>query len=238
MTMKIHSDLLGFALSDFHRGKKGSKIYIHSPDFDIDEIDPAYYFRSQDKMPELEKMALSYCRGIILDAGSGAGSHSLFLQKEGAHVIALDISPGACRVMKERGVRYVVNTDIHNYEGEKPDTLLMLMNGIGLFANLNALDSFFGKLRFFLNPGGQFIFDSTDLIYIFEESIREDSEYYKNHYYGEIQFRMEYRDYFSPSFRWLYIDFHTLQRVCHKHDLKTELIFRGDNYNYLARVRI
>lgn len=236
--MRTHPDLLGLALTDYHKGKRGPVIYIHSPEFDVDEIDPAYYFRSQENMPHLERLALSSCYGKILDAGAGAGCHSLLLQKEGKDVVALDMSPGACKVMKDRGVRQVVNADIYNYTAEKPDTLLMLMNGIGLFEDLASLDNYLAKLRGILAPGGQFLFDSTNLVYIFEEDTTEGSWNNPGEYYGEIQFRMEYENFYSPVFRWLYIDFPRLQYICSKHDLKPELMLSGENYDYLARIRI
>ena len=52
--------------------------------------------------------------------------------------------------------------------------------------------------------------DSSDLRYLFED---EDGSYLVNlagNYYGEIDFRMQYKQVKGDSFDWLYVDFDTL----------------------------
>ena len=120
------------------------------------------YFRSMEEMPELEWIALQQCRGKILDIGAGAGSHALALQQLGQSVTALEISPLASDVIKARGVKKVLCADVFRLAGRKKyDTLLLMMNGIGLTGTLSGLRDFLRTSRALLHPGGHLIFDSS-----------------------------------------------------------------------------
>ncbi|MCK4922569.1 MAG: hypothetical protein KAS71_16060 [Bacteroidales bacterium] len=43
------------------------------------------------------------------------------------------------------------------------------MNGIGILGTIYGLEIFLSKLEMILSPGGEFIFDSSNLIYLFSE---------------------------------------------------------------------
>lgn len=232
----METDIIGKALENYYFHKKNLPIIIHSPNFDEDEIKPSWYFRNFEKMPELEKNALEKCRGRILDVGAGAGSHSLYLQKAGKNVTAMDISPGACNVMTARGVRNVIHQNIYHLSSEKFDTILMLMNGIGLCSTIEGLEIFLSKLEGILLAGGELIFDSTNLIYLYSEEEQKLRKEEEQKYYGEIEFRMEYLGNLSEPFSWLYIDFKELSKTAAKFNFKSEILFEGSNLHYLARI--
>src|SRR6201996_6090763 len=99
-----------------------------------EEMPVKIYFRDMEAMPELEWIALQQCRGKILDIGAGAGSHALALQQLGQDITALDISPLLVKLMEQRGVKKVVRGDFFDMSGsgDTYDTLLLLMNGVGL----------------------------------------------------------------------------------------------------------
>jgi SAM-dependent methyltransferase len=235
---KYHPDLLGLALQDYLNGTSNGRIKVVSPDFDEDEIPVSYYFRDYDSMPALERNALKYCRGRILDAGAGAGSHSLYLQSQGFDVTAMDISPGACRVASVRGVKKVLNDDVMTTANGGYDTLLMLMNGIGLTSGIQGLKRFINRLPQLLAPQGQCIFDSTNLIYLYQEPDGSVRLNLNGVYYGEIEFRMEYAGFLSESFIWLYVDFDTVEWMAEASGLKAELLEEYENYSFLARIMV
>ena len=226
------------AMNDYYQGNRDAKIKIHSPDFEEDEIEVSWYFRQYDDMPEIEKKALDLCQGKIIDIGAGAGSHALYLQKKGMDVTALDISGGACEIMRMRGVKKVLQEDIFTYKEEKYDTSLMLMNGIGVTGSIENLDIFLDSLNDLLNPGGQLLFDSTNLIYLYSNDQGEEKINLNDDYYGQVQFRMEYDDFFTRQFSWIYIDFDTLAGMAEEKGLKAEKIMDGENYHYLGRISI
>jgi 2-polyprenyl-3-methyl-5-hydroxy-6-metoxy-1,4-benzoquinol methylase len=55
----------------------------------------------------VERRALRFVRGRVLDVGCGAGRVALELQSRGQQVVAIDPSPGAVEVARRRGVRDV-----------------------------------------------------------------------------------------------------------------------------------
>ena len=124
-------------------------------------------FRTFNEMPPLEKLALRQARGHVLDVGAGAGCHSLALQDMGIRTTAIDISPLSVATMRQRGVMHVVEQDFWQMTGSF-DTILMLMNGIGIAGSSNRLPAFFAHLATLLAPGGQVLADSTDVRYIFD----------------------------------------------------------------------
>ena len=124
-------DPLGAALWDYLTAEIKEDIQVHCNLTEDDIIPVSLLFRSWDALPEYEQAALKACKGKILDIGAGAGSHSLILQSWGMEVSAMDISPGAIRVMKARGLNSCIHEDIYQWKGGQYDTLLMLMNGIG-----------------------------------------------------------------------------------------------------------
>ncbi|MBU2997017.1 class I SAM-dependent methyltransferase [Cellulophaga baltica] len=232
------TDILGNAVLDFQNKKHTADIITYSSLDEEDTIPVPYLFRDYKNMPKLEQNALALCKGDVLDIGCGAGSHSLYLQEKGHNVIALDYSAGAIEVCKKRGVKNVVCSNIYDYSGRQYDTLLLLMNGIGLAGKLNQLNKFFNHLKSLLKPNGQIILDSSDIIYMFQED--EDGGYWipDNDYYGEVTFNMEYKNQKSEAFDWLYIDYNTLQRAAIANNFNCKLVFEGEHYDYLATLSL
>lgn len=227
---------MGKALKDYAGGNKKGKLIVHSPDFEPDEIFVSHYFRDYNEMPVIEKIALDKCRGAVMDAGAGAGSHALYLQRKGLSVTAVDSSAGACEVMKSRGVNKVVNDNALTFCEEKYDTVLLLMNGIGITGSLTGLDKYLKFLPGILNEKAQVIFDSTNLIYLYQNGEGYADVPLGEQYLGEIEYQMEYMRQFSPVFYWLFIDFDTLSWISEQNGFKAELIYEGDNLHYLARL--
>lgn len=190
-------------------------------------------------MPDLEKEALNLCKGRVLDVGCGAGSHSLYLCSKGFEVTAIDISPGAVEVCRTRGIPEVEQADFWTYEGDGFDTLLLLMNGIGIVGHLSRLAAFFEKARELLSPSGQILFDSSDIIYMYDET--EDGGFLipaEKSYYGEVTFEVQYKTLKSAPFPWLYVDFETLSRAALINGFSCELVRKGDHYDYLAKLTV
>lgn len=235
---KLHPDLFGYALRQYMDGDQKGVLKILSPEFEEDKVPLRYYFRAYQDMPELEKTALDLCKGVVLDAGAGAGSHALYLQSRGFDVTGLDSSLGACEIMKARGLKKVVRDDIEDTTLKGFDTILMMMNGIGITSTVAGLKHFLQKLPSMLNPGGQCIFDSTNLIYLYKE--RDGSVYLNlnDSYYGEIEFQMEYKGFVSQPFTWLYADFDTLDWMADDYGLSAEILAEGKNYSFLARLTV
>ena len=203
-------------------------------------------------MPKLEQKALQLAKGKVLDVGCGAGSHALYLQEKGFDVTAIDISKKnaikACelRGLKNCKVSNVLDLDadtsttlsIPNQHNNKYDTILLLMNGTGIFGKMNQISKFLQKLKSLLNENGQILLDSSDLIYMYDQDEDGAYEVPANGYYGELTFSIQYKGETEDTFDWLYLDYNTLQNAAIANGLKCELIFEGNHFDYLAKLTL
>ena len=231
-------DPMGTAIADYFNHNKADKLRVFSSQFEEDEIPVNQLFRPYDEMPELEQIALQMAEGNILDVEAGSGCHALALQEMGKEVCAIDISPRSVEVMEKRGVRNVRQMNLFDpHFLETFDTILMLMNGSGIIGKLENMAAFFQKMKQLLRPGGCILMDSSDLRYLFED---EDGSFLidlAGDYYGEIDFRMQYKNIKGDSFDWLYVDFQTLSLYAAGNGFEAELIKEGEHYDYLTRLR-
>jgi cyclopropane fatty-acyl-phospholipid synthase-like methyltransferase len=191
-------------------------------------------------MPKLEQKALQLAKGSVLDVGCGAGSHTLALQNERKlDVTAIDISENAVRACQLRGIKNVKVANILDLDEEnKFDTILILMNGTGIFGTLNETAKYLQKLKSLLNVGGQILIDSSDLIYMYDQD--EDGAYCipADGYYGELTYKVQYKGKTEDTFPWLYLDYNTLQNAAIANGLKCELIEEGEHFDYLAKLSL
>ncbi|RZK83145.1 MAG: class I SAM-dependent methyltransferase [Pedobacter sp.] len=225
-------DVFGEALKDQFLKPPAETLWVHNSYDEPEEMPVDIYFRDEEDMPELELKALDLCKGKTLDVGAGVGSHALILQRRGYDVTGMDISATAVTVMKQRGLKKVIEGNILTHLGEKYDTLLFMMNGIGLTGTIGGLTSFLQRVKDSLNPGGQLVFDSSDLSYLYQEDIQLP----KNGYYGEVNFRYEYKGIKGNWFKWVYVDQETLKSIARKQGWITEIIFEDDSDQYLAKL--
>lgn len=232
--MKKNADPMGKAIADYWKNGTVGRLSVFSPMFEEDEIPVKTLFRDEDEMPEIERKALGMGRGKTLDVGAGAGCHSLILQKRDIDVTAIDISPLSVETMRARGVKKAFEQDFYAHDG-RYDTILMLMNGIGIVGTLNRMPMFFHHLDKILAPDGQLLCDSSDISYVFEN---EDGiiELPDTDYFGEINYQMRYQDIIGEPFSWLYVDAKTLRQMAEKHGYGVEIIAEGKHYDYLARI--
>ena len=230
-------DIFGKAVLDYQNGNYIEDIKTFSSLDETDTIPLPYLFRNYGEMPVIEQKALQLCRGSILDIGCGAGSHSLYLQEKEFQVTALDSSKGAISTCKKRGVKSTQHTSILDFKNQKFDTLLLLMNGIGIVGKLELLKTYLSHFKSLLNPNGQILLDSSNIIYMFDTD--EDGGYWipeSKGYYGEVEFTMKYNGEIGKPFSWLYLDIKTLQKVARESKFECELVSEGDHYDYLARL--
>ena len=228
-------DIFGKALLDYQNGNYSEDIITATSISDDDILPLPYLFRSFSDMPKLEQKALQLAKGDTLDVGCGSGSHSLYLQKKGLNIKAIDISKGAIEVAKQRGVKNANVLDILD-ETETFNTILLLMNGTGIFQKLNLVAKYLKQLKSLLKPNGQILIDSSDIKYMYED---EDGGFWfdaNNTYYGELDYFISYKGEKEVPMKWLYLDFNTLKLACETVGLQCELVLEGEHFDYLARL--
>ncbi|RZM29261.1 MAG: class I SAM-dependent methyltransferase [Pedobacter sp.] len=208
-------------------------LWLNNSYGDPEEMPTDVFFRTEEEMPDLELIALEHCKGRTLDIGAGAGSHALILQQRAIPVVALDISTAAIQIMKDRGVVNTFEADLFRLQTDTYDTLLLLMNGIGITGSLDGFKNFLNQARQLLNPGGQLLFDSSDISYLYE-----DLEKPTDAYFGQVAYQYEYKGTKGEWFNWLYLDPETLLETAEACGWKTDLIYDDGEDQYLARLQL
>ncbi|MFV8331853.1 class I SAM-dependent methyltransferase [Flavobacterium sp. GSP14] len=236
-------DLFGKAILDFQTNNSPEDLITETSISEEDEMSVEYLFRTYNEMPKLEQKALQLAKGKILDVGCGAGSHSLYLQNErNLEVYSIDISPNAIEACNQRGLKNTQVQNILEMDSDNPenkfDTILLLMNGTGIFGTLKETTPFLQKLKSLLKQDGQILIDSSDIIYMFDNDEDGGKWIPSNGYYGELTFTIRYKNEKEDEFPWLYLDYNTLQNAAFANGLKSELILEGEHYDYLAKLSI
>ena len=225
-------DIHGKAILAYYLGDRTTRLKLHNSYGPIDIMPIDVFFKEAEDFSDLENMALSHCRGAVLDIGAAAGTHALFLQSFGANVTALDSSSGCVETMKRSSVQHVVQQDYRQHQATY-DTLLLLMNGIGIAGTLDQLPDFFNKCKSLLNPGGQLLLDSSDIAYLYADGLAKPE-----HYYGEIRYRYEYDKEQGDWFDWLYVDATHLNKAAQVAGFELEILHTDAHDQYLAKLQL
>jgi SAM-dependent methyltransferase len=237
-TINKEKDPMGRAISDYYHTGKAGKLRVLSSMFYEDEIPVATLFRDFGDMPVQEQKAIELCRGKVLDVGAGSGCHSIVLKERGIEATAIDISVLSVEVMRERGIDARNVNFFDETFTEKFDTILLAMNGIGIVGKIERLPMFFRSIKRLLAPGGQVLLDSSDIRYVFmDEDGGMDIDLAAG-YYGEIDYRMRYKNITGEAFDWLYIDFDTLSMYAEEFGFTCEKCIDGEHYDYLACLKV
>ena len=229
-------DLFGKAILDYQTGNNPEDLITETSISETDEMSVAYLFRSFEEMPKIEQKALELSKGKILDVGCGAGSHSFYLQEKGFDVTSIDISENAIKACHLRGLHNAHVQNLLDIQNETFDTILLLMNGTGIFGTMAETSKYLKKLKSVLNPSGQILIDSSDIIYMYNQNADGSYMVPANGYYGELTFTISYKNQTEEPFPWLYLDYNTLQNAAIANGLNCELIQEGKHFDYLAKL--
>jgi len=229
-------DVFGTAILDYQLENYTEDLITSTSISEKDILPLPYLFRAFSEMPSLEQTALKLSKGRVLDIGCGAGSHSLHLISKGLNVKSIDISESAIKACILRGLKSAHVLDVMN-ETATFDTLLLLMNGSGIFQSLAHTPFVLKHLKSLLNPNGQILIDSSDIEYMYQD---EDGGFWMDAtkaYYGELEYTVRYKNQ-EATFSWMYLDFENLKIACDHVGLKCELVEEGPHYDFLAKLSI
>lgn len=233
--MKFHKDPIGKAIHGYSKNQKDLDIIVKSDICEDDIIPLEVLFRSFKEMPEIEKKALSRVKGKTLDVGACAGPHSIELINRGhKNIHAIDISKGSVEYLKNKNIS-AEHSSFLNHKQTTYDTILMLMNGIGVAGKLSNLKKTLQHANSLLNKDGILLCDSSDIKYLYEE---DDGSLWidlNEEYYGNFRFQMEYKNEKSSWFDWLYVDYDNLHKTAKQAGFKCQKITE-ENEHYLAEL--
>ena len=231
-------DLMGRAIWDYYYQENSEDLQTETSISELDDLPVSYLFRDYQEMNALEKKALDLSFGKVLDVGSGAGSHSLYLQNERKlEVTALDISPKSIEVCKARGVKNAICEDLLQFSEKNFDTVLLLMNGTGIFQSLEHIDQYLQKLKSLVAENGQILIDSTDILYMYDQDEDGGVLVPATGYYGELDYYLHYKGESELPMKWLYLDFDTLENAAIANGFKIQKIEQLED-SYLAQLTL
>jgi SAM-dependent methyltransferase len=229
---------MGAVLADYLDGDVDAALSVVLEDGCVELLPASALFRA-DGMPPAEETALELAHGRVLDAGAGAGAHALALQAAGLGVTGLDVCPQAVEVMRRRGLADARLGDVFSLaRAERFDTILFLMNGLGLAGDLDGLRRLLASLHRHLHPSGALLADGGDLRRTDDEDelARLAARRRRGRYFGEATYRLEYKSLRGAPYGWLFIDAETLAELAEPLGWSCQVVFEDLDSSYLARL--
>ncbi len=215
--MKAHADAFGQELLDYHDHGGGFDV-VERDDGLIDlSLGLTYYFAEYRDWPAVERRAMRYVRGCVLDVGCGAGRCCLYLERKGHEVLGVDVSPLVAKVCRLRGVKKVTVAPITRIDSSLGtfDTVLMMGNNFGLFGTPRRAAWLLRRWLKMTSPAGRIVTQSLD-------PYRTDDPAHlayhrrnrkRGRLAGQVRIRLRYRQYASPWFDCLFVSPKEMQRI-------------------------
>jgi SAM-dependent methyltransferase len=198
-------DAFGAMLIDALEGRSSGQEIVERDDGFIG-ISTFDYLAPVRRWMAVERRALRYARGRVLDVGCGAGRAALELQARGRDVVAIDPSPGAVDVSRRRGVRDVRRIRLEDVSESLGhfDTVLMYGNNFGLFASRSKARRLLKVLR----PLADRIVAGSNDLYRTDEPTHlayQERNRRRGRMAGQIRIRVRYKDLIGPWFEYLFV---------------------------------
>lgn len=158
-------DAFGAALLDYLDGQEVAELVL-----EVDggqsgpALHPEWFFRDFERWEWWDRELLPLIEhGPVLDLGAGAGRASLYLQKRGLAVTAVDASPGAVEVCRRRGVADARLGDVNDPPADQAwGAVLLLCGNLGLGGSWEGNRRLLGRLAELTGPGAVLVGDSVN----------------------------------------------------------------------------
>lgn len=160
----MSADALGLAMLDYQRGGlRGDCRYVDGAET-VDAHIHENYFGDPSQWKGATKRLLDSLEGPVVDVGCGAGNHALYLQKRVDDVVAFDVSPGAVRAARERGVEDAVVADMFDmpFRRDRFRSAWMYGTQLGLAGSLAGVSALLAELAYVTDEQAVAVVDSYD----------------------------------------------------------------------------
>jgi SAM-dependent methyltransferase len=197
------------------------------------------YFAEYKNWPEWQKRAIRFAKGRVLDVGAGAGRASLYLQKRGCKVTAIDNSPLAIQVCRRRGVkdaRVIAIREVRQFSPRTFDTVVMYGNNFGLFGSRAGAKSLLKALHARTTPNAVIIAESNDP---YKTSDPAHLAYQKRNrkrgrMSGQLRIRVRFRESIGDWFDYLIVSKKEMQEILKGTGWKVTEFFDSGKTAYTA----
>ncbi len=208
--LKDHEDAQGHVIYDFYKGKDVDEVIEREDGYIDASTGPKMYLSEYKDWAPHEKKAMKFAKGKVLDIGSGAGRHAIYLQNEkGLDVLGIDNSPMAQKVARERGLKKTKPlpiTQVNSKLGQF-DTIMMLGNNFGLFSNVKRAKWLLKRFHGMTSEDARIITESMQV----HETDNPDHLWYQEYnrkrgrMSGQVRIRVRYKKFTNPWFDYLIV---------------------------------
>lgn len=214
--MKSDQDAFGLALERWLEDHD-ARIIVERDDGYIDSEGLGPYFAQFKDWWSVERQALRYVGGRVLDVGLGAGRVAVELQRRGHDVVGIDVSPLTVRVARRQGVK---KAQVLRFEDVGPtlgtfDTVVLYMNNFGLFASQVKARQLLRKLHSLTSASGRIVATSSDPR---DARLRSTLDYHRRNrargrMTGQIRLRLRFDRRATPWFDYLFVSPTEMERL-------------------------
>jgi SAM-dependent methyltransferase len=230
-------DTYGLVLHDLLEGKDAFEVVERDDGF-VSVFGGRYLLAPYEEWPALDREAMRYVRGRVLDLGCGAGRVALHLQEQGVEVVGIELSPGAVEVCRRRGVRDVRACAIEDV-GEALgvfDTLVMLGNNFGLLGSEPKAKRQLRRFHRVTTDRARILaqtFDPHSLGDDVHRAYRERNRR-RGRLPGQLRIRVRYREAATPWFDFLQVSPAELTQLLEGTDWRLDRTLRDEGASYVA----
>jgi SAM-dependent methyltransferase len=237
--IKPEEDTFGQEMWAFYKGEEASEIVERDDGFfNATPNNPAHYFSEYKDWNPIDRKAMEFVKGRVLDIGCGAGRHSLYLQQKGFHVMGIDRSPLAIKICRLRGLRRarVMPIEELNFKPNSFDTVIMLGNNFGLFGGFTKARRLLKKLHRMTSKSGLIIASTRDT---YKTSDPDHVAYHRLNkkrcrMAGQLRLRIRFRKCIGRWFDYLIVSKKEMEEILKGTGWKTKEFIDSSDSAYVA----
>jgi len=237
--LKPEEDAFGQEMWACFKGERASEIVERDDGyFDASLVGPQMYFSEYEDWHLIEKQAMKFVKGRVLDIGCGAGRHSLHLQKKGFDVLGIDSSPIAIKICRLRGLKKAEVRPIEdvNFKPDSFDTIIMMGNNFGLFGSFEKARKLLKKFLGMTSGNGLIVASTRDPY----KTVNPDHlEYHrlnreKGRMGGQVRIRVRFRKTVGKWFDYVMVSKKEMEEILNGTGWQTREFIDSDDSEYVA----
>jgi SAM-dependent methyltransferase len=236
--LKIEENAFGHALWVAYKGEEDVVEILERDDGFVDVMKTSEYFSEYEGWSEIERRAMQFVKGRVLDVGCGVGRHSLYLQKKGLDVLGIDISPIAIKICKLRGLKNAQVKPIEDVDFSRGsfDTIIMMGNNFGLFGDLKKANRFLRRFYRMTSEDALIIASSRDP---YATGNRAHLQYHRlnrerGRMSGQVRIRIRYEKYMGKWFDYMMVSREEMEQILLGTRWKISEFLNSEGPHYMA----